>query len=424
MTSPAEKDRLVAQAETLLAKPGATQRTVARELGVAQSSLCEWMKQVTGAPAVDPNQLSIEPEGVTDNGRELTITDSPRIRSAVEPTGDDHDRAIALLKERNYDPALYVVDKIVTSRWGNDDNPNSQDKVWARRKDLVLTLPGYDEFEPYEFGQIEEYSEHQVAFIPDLHAPFVNWPAFGAVLDMLNTERPEKIVILGDAGDHTNLSAHRTHPRFAATLNATNQRIADNFRLIREACPEAVIEFLPGNHDDRILYYSREVGGELAGVRPPKVWPDEDDPVESLSYRTLYGLDKLGISLVDEDWKLAHLEITPELTAQHGYLTGPNSEKKMLEKEGRSQVHGHTHHGSVVYRTRHNPLDIRVVLDCGTLSQVDSRGLGYAPKPDWTPGMGWAHVWDDGLFQVSFIPFVKDKLLTPWGAAYDGQEVQ
>lgn len=415
----AEKRRIVEEAEGLLREPGATQRTVATQLGVSQSGLCEWMK----AAGVESPQTpgGPEPAGVSDNGAEVIITDRPG--SAKEPQELDEDKALKLLAKRGYKTDLYVVDKIVTSEWGNPDAPMFQDKVWARRKDLVLTLPGYDDFTPFPYGQIEEYQDHSVAFIPDLHAPFVNWRAFAAVLDLLHAEQPEHIVILGDAGDHTNLSKHRTHPRFAASLNETNQRIADNFRLIREACPTAVIDFIPGNHDDRILYYSREVGGELSGVKPPKVWPEEDDPIESLSYRNIYGLDKLGITLVNEDWQLASLEVTPELTAQHGYLTGNNSEKKMLEKEGRSQVHGHTHHGSVVYRTKHNPLDIRVVLDCGTLSEVKPDGLGYTPKPDWTPGMGWAQVWEGGLFQVSFIPFVQDKLLTPWGAAFDGREL-
>lgn len=415
----ANKRRIIEQAGRLLAQPGATQRSVAADLGVGQSTLCEWLRadgiKINGNPESGP-----EPAGVSDMGDHVIVTSD--VRAHEEP--EEKDKAEALLEKRGYHVDKYVVDKIVTSEWGNPDEPLFQDKVWARRKDLVLTLPGYEDFKPFEFGQIEEYAEHRVAFIPDMHAPFVNWRAFGAVLDFLRNEEPERVVILGDAGDHTNLSKHRTHPRFAATLNETNQRIADNFRLIREACPIAKIDFIPGNHDDRILYYSREVGGELAGFKNPKVWPGEPDPVESLSYRNIYGLDKLGITLVNEDWQLAALEITPELTAQHGYLTGPNSEKKMLEKEGRSQVHGHTHHGSVVYRTRHNPLDIRVVMDCGTLSQVAPDGLGYAPKPDWTPGMGWANVWEDGLFSVNFIPFVKDKLLTPWGAAFDGKEVE
>lgn len=409
---------LVQRAKELIGG-GMSQRQAAAEVGMPQATLSETLKREGFDTPITPS--GPEPASVADTGDEIVITD--HAQAVAHGQADDEDKAIGLLKKRGYNPDFYVVDKIVTSEWGNPDAPLFQDKVWARRKDLVLTLPGYDDFTSFDYKSVETFSDHRVAFIPDLHAPFVNWRAFGAVLTFLAAEQPERIIILGDAGDHTRLSKHKTHPRFNALLNETNQRIADNFRLIREACPDAQIEFIPGNHDDRILYYSREVGGELAGVKPPKVWPGEPDPIESLSYRNIYGLDKLGITLVDEDWQLASLEVTPELTAQHGYLTGPNSEKKMLEKEGRSQVHGHTHHGSVVYRTKHNPLDIRVVLDCGTLSEVAPDGLGYAPKPDWTPGMGWTHVWESGLFQCSFIPFVNDKLLTPWGVAFDGKEV-
>lgn len=414
----AEKRAIIERAEKMLAEPGASQRTVADRLPISQSTLCEWLREAgvedSGRPKGGP-----EPAGVTESGGQITITDSPRSSDPRQETAGD--QAEALMRKRGYDPDLYVVEKVVTSEWGNPDEPMFQDKVWARRKDSCIILPDFKDFEPFEYGQVPVAGDRRVALVPDLHAPFENELAVGAVLDFLYAEEPEEVVFLGDAGDHTRLSKHRTHPRFNAMLNDTNDRIAQNFRRFREAVPQARMVFNPGNHDDRILYYSREVGGELAEVRPGKLFEDEAEPNPSLGYRELYRLDDLGIELVDEDWKLAEHRIAPELSARHGYLTGNNSERKLLETHGRSQVHAHDHRGTITYRTKHDPLDIRVAMSCGTLSQVLPDGLGYQPDPDWTPGMGWAHVWEDGLFQLSFLPFVQNKLLTPWGMAFEGR---
>lgn len=416
--SPEEVAAQVARAKSLM-NQGFSQRKAAAEAGVPQATLSETLKRERWTPSATP-AASPDPAGVERTQDGVTIT-SPVAEKPSSPP--DQRTGEELLRKHGYDPEEYVITSVRVSEWGNPDSPMFQHRVNARRKNSFLILPdfGKGDFTPFEYGQIEEAAGKRVALIPDLHAPFENEVAVGAVLDFLNAEQPDEVVFLGDAGDHTRLSKHRTHPRFNAMLNDTNDRIAQNFRRFREACEQAKMVFIPGNHDDRILYYSREVGGELAEVRPGKLFDEEDEPNSSLGYRELYRLDDLGIELVDEDWKLAEYRIAPELSGRHGYLTGNNSERKLLETHGRSQVHAHDHRGTITYRTKHDPLDIRVVMSCGTLSQVEPDGLGYQPDPDWTPGMGWCNVWDDGLFHLSFMPFVDNKLLTPWGMAFEGR---
>lgn len=413
----AEKRAIIAQAEKMLTEPGATQRTVAAKLGIGQSTLCEWLR----ASGVENSgrEVGALPAGVERKGDDVTITSPARETPVAAP---DQRTAEELLRKHGYDPEEYVVTSVRVSEWGNPDSPMFQHRVNATRKDNMLVIPDLGNFTPWEYGQIEEYAPRQVALIPDLHAPYHDEEALRAVCDLLAVEQPAQIIFLGDVADNSVLSKHRTHRRFNAMVNETNDAVVANFRRVREACPDAQIIFLPGNHDARVLYYAQDMAPEFDAVRPGRL-PEEDAPPEpSLGFRQLWRLDELGIELVDEDWKLAQFGITPELTARHGYLTGNNSERKLLEKHGRSQVHGHDHRGSLTYRTKHDPLDIRVAMSCGTLSEVKPDGLGYEPDPDWTPGMGWCQVWDDGLFQLSFLPYVKDKLLTPWGAAYEGKE--
>lgn len=411
--TPQQKATLVTEARAQLAA-GLTQRSVAADLGVGQSSLNEWLK-TADADRGEPDDLRAF---VETNDSEATIGTAPQktIPQANLITGE------ALLKEHGFDPDEWILTTIRASKWGKPEEPMFQLRVNAKRRDSLVIIPDLSGFEPWAYGQIEDYAERAVAIVPDIHAPFENSPLVRAGCDLIAEEQPAEVVILGDAADVSFLSKHRTHRRFITDLNRTNDAVVGNFRHIREAAPNARIIFIPGNHDARLLYYTQDLAPEFVGVRPGKLHPDAPEPEESLGFRSLWQLDALGIELVDEDWKLATHQVTSELTARHGYLTGNNSERKLLEHHGRSQIHGHDHRATITYRTKHDPLDIRVAMSAGTWSQVEPDGLGYAPDPDWTPGTGWAQVWEDGLFQLSFMPFIKNKLLTPWGAAYEGSE--
>lgn len=404
----------VQQAKTLI-EGGMSQRKAARAVGIAQSTLSEALKREGFEPPTAPQ--GPDPAGVMREGTDVTIT-TPAREAPVEPP--DQRTGEELLRKHGYDPAEYVITSVRVSEWGNPESLMFQHRVNATRKDNMLVIPDLGkDFVPWEYGQIEEYSERRVALIPDLHAPYHDEAALRAVCELLAAERPEQVIFLGDVADFSILSRHRTHHRFAADINTTNQAVTDNFRRVREAVPNAQIIFLPGNHDARLLYAVQDTVPELARVSAACL-PGETKHERPLGFEALWRLRELGIELVDEDWKLAYFAVTPELDARHGYLTGNNSERKLLEKHGRSQVHGHTHRGSLTYRTKHDPLDIRVSMDCGTLSEIKRDGIGYEPAPDWTPGIGWVHIWSDGLFQLSFLPFIKHKLLTPWGVVYAG----
>lgn len=403
----------ITQAKQLI-EGGMSQRKAAAEVGIPQATLSEALKR----EGYEPPKTSAgpDPAGITKTDTDASITSKP----LADPRGVTPDQ---LLEKHGLDPEDWIVTSIRVSEWGKIDEPMFQLRVNATRRDGFVVIPTFgDDFTPWEYGQVEEYAARQVALIPDLHAPFHDESALAAVCDLLADERPDQVIFLGDVADFSMLSKHRTHRRFGALVNETNNVVVTNFRRVREAVPDAQIVLLPGNHDDRLLYAVQDAIPELSHTTPGRLPGDPDVLPDALGFRTLWRLDELGIELVDEDWKLAQYGITPELSARHGYLTGNNSERKLLEKHGRSQVHGHDHRGSLIYRTKHDPLDIRVAMSCGTLSEVKPDGLGYEPDPDWTPGMGWCQVWDDGLFQLSFLPYVKNKLLTPWGAAYEGKE--
>lgn len=405
--TPTQKRAILAQAVEQLGRPGETQRTVAARLGIGQSTLCTWLKETSASPPTEENVRYIEtgPDG------SIAAGSSPTKGSVPSPA--------TVLAEHGIDIDDVEVVSVRASRWGNPDDPNFQLRVNAIRKadllqQVTVSLP--DEV----FG-VEEFSHGSVAFIGDQHIPYMSAAWESAVLSYLRAEQPQLIVFLGDLGDYSIISRHRTHPRFAAAVNETNTGVVEHIARVRRACPDSQIVLLKGNHDARIEYALQDYKPELYGIAPGAL-PGETEEIPALNFRRLWQLDKLGVELVDEDWKLGEYRVAPELSARHGYLTGNNSERKLLETHGRSQVHGHDHRGSVIYRTKHDPLDIRVAMSCGTGAQVKPDGLGYQPDPDWTPGIGVGHVWDDGMFVLNFAPFINNQLLLPGGMRFESQE--
>jgi hypothetical protein len=332
-----------------------------------------------------------------------------------------------VLESHGLDPDEYIELSVRITDGGTEDKPVSWVRVNARKKTEFLRLPDLGSFEPRKFKHAQEsddnfFAHGNVAFLADPHCPFMDEPCFRATLAYLEQEQPGLVVHLGDAGNHGHLSKHRAHPRFAELSNETIDAVTRYFYDTVNAAPDAEHIFLPGNHDDRILYYMRDYAEKLSGVRPGRLPDENEDPEEAITLKRLYRLDDLGIKIIDQDWKLASYPIVRELSARHGYLTGNSAERKLMETHGRSQVHGHLHRGEIVYRTKHDPLDIRVAMSVPTLAQVKNDGLGYRPDPDWTPGIGVAYIWDDERFVVNIAPFIDNELLLPDGRRFSGEE--
>jgi Calcineurin-like phosphoesterase len=413
--APASSTSPAVEAALKLIEGGETVRGAAIKSGANRSTVRHHMRRrgITGEGGSTPKKPTESREFTTQPDGSVTAC-------ALGKTPED------VLTDHGMDPDEYVILSVRITD-GGPSPEQSWVRVNCRKKNEFLQVPDLGAFQPRELVDNFETDEHHfasgnVAFLADPHCPFMDEACFTAVLSYLEHEQPQLVVHLGDAGNHGHLSKHRTHPRFAEVSNHTLDAIGRYFFDCVEAAPDAEHIFLPGNHDARILYYMQDYAEKLAGIRPARLPHETEDPEQCITLRRLYRLDEMGIKFIDEDWKLASYPIVRELSARHGYLTGNNAERKLMETHGRSQVHGHLHRGEIVYRTKHDPVDIRVAMSVPTLAQVKSDGLGYQPEPDWTPGIGVAYVWDDERFVVSIAPFIENELLLPDGRRFSGKE--
>lgn len=414
MNDSTQTQRKVARVQELI-RAGESQREACRHAGIPHPTYRYHAKK-QGLPGPAPsNPVSVETAGADDKSAS----------SGTLPTAITEEE---LLRKHGIDPDDVVIQSGRATEWGQADSPNHHLRVNYERKDSMYILPDPAGWTPppkpdgWDRDDYATIGGTSFAFLTDQHLPYINRPLERAVLRYCEEECPGLIVVGGDLGDYGVLSSHRSHPRYKAMVSHTHDEITAFLWRLRVKNPDAKIVVLQGNHDARLPNLFEDKVPELVGLRPGALPTDEEEPGCVYGFRQLWRLDELGIQLVDEDWKLGKFPIAQELTARHGHFTGASSEKKGMEKYGRSQLHGHTHTAQMLYRTKHDPLDIRVSVSSPVMAQVEEDGLGYEPEPDWTPGITTGYVWEDGDFVLNIAPFINNHLLLPSGWRISGEE--
>lgn len=320
-----------------------------------------------------------------------------------------------LLRAHGMDPDDWEVVSVRTSRWGDPESPSEQLRVNAIRADSLLREAEMANWTPPPAPTAPDFGDRSLVICGDHHAPHHDKGLHDAFLSYLADERPDQGIILGDLADYSDISRHRSTKGFAQSVNTCNDAVVGILMDYREASPETRWTVLRGNHDDRLEYALLDYKPELYGVRPGIM--ESGDEVSSLSLRRLWHLDDLSINLVDEEWNRAKFAITDSFTARHGYMVSEGTGKQMLTKHSNSQAQGHSHRMRFTYRTKHDPIDTKVAIECGTMAEIRD-GLGYADEPDWQQGFVTGYAWDDGDFAVAPAVYIRDRILLPDGRRF------
>lgn len=395
-----------AAVEKLIREPNTyrTNSEIAATVGVSRSAV-DRVRQALRRHGGRPVPPGATPPGVQrhDDGS-ATVNSDPTTQPIWTPE--------SILEAHGMNPAEWIVVRARGNRWGDVENPYHQLRVDAVPVS-ALVVPAQEWAGEMAAPRVDyDLGEESLIFVADHHVPHFDSGLHSCIQQFLHDERPQRGYLLGDIMDFTSFSRHRPRSGWIEDVNVAIQSAHDLLREYREASPQTVWRMLRGNHDDRLEHklIDQQVG-PVDGIRAA------DDMVPALSLRRLLGLDGLAIELVDEDWDTAQLEVTPTLTAMHGEYLGPNAGRKTLDKHTRSQIYGHGHKAEMIFRTRHDPIDTRVAVQCPTAADI-SGGLGYERHPDWQQGIVTGYVWEDGDFALAINPYVSGKLLMPDGRRY------
>lgn len=210
----------------------------------------------------------------------------------------------------------------------------------------------------------------KIIVLGDVHFPFQHGKALAHAMQIIEKEKPDIVVQIGDLYDQYSAS------KFPRSLNLYTPKA--EFELAREggikmwadvhaAAPKAECFQLTGNHDVR------------AAKRIMEAWPAGEHLIEPVM-RQLFTFD--GVKTIYDPTE--ELQIGSILFI-HGYLGQLGAHRDYNQS---NVVCGHTHRGSVAYRAIAEKTLWE--LNVGLLGDPYSKALSYRPQKihNWTLGIG------------------------------------
>ncbi|NJK31816.1 MAG: hypothetical protein HC927_05005 [Deltaproteobacteria bacterium] len=238
----------------------------------------------------------------------------------------------------------------------------------------------------------------------DIHTPVHDESAVTMALEVIKHVKPKYVVQIGDLGEFASISDHKRlrgqSRNFAEELYGAYDMAERIRQTAVDANPEAQCWLTEGNHDARVE--------KLVGTDLPEF-------VDLHELDLLHQLTRRGWSCVP--WNVP-LHVNDNLILIHeGAATLTSSNVKAL---GRSKIYGHTHRAGVVYAGQEfGTLHLGMMV--GYLGDKHKMVVrGYKALPDYIHGVGLVSFGPEGLFQASFVPFVRKKTDGALWACIDG----
>jgi hypothetical protein len=405
------RDRLLAELDI-----HGTAERIAKAHGLSGSTIRKAMQR-QGIPR-QPNGVNLHAEApsgkaeVTRDGDDLTVS---------LPPGADLGDLDALLRARGLDPAEWVVERVTVNEWealayGGGPDGEARTVTLHQLKAHLLHRTGVvrpamevRERPTPSPTTLPGRASQLVVVMGDQQAPYFDPELHQAVLRFLHEVEPDRVVLTGDTMDFPTISRHQDRRNWSATA----QECVDSaFRLLsdyRDAAPDAAMVKLRGNHDWRL---EAELMGraERMAYLAPALRPGEEREPHLYSVTRLLWLRELHIDLAGvegEDWRFGEVQLLPGVTVTHE----PPNEKNGL-RLARTNLAGHTHHQAIrrwtSYTDTGDPV-VHQVVEVGCLCRT-REGLGYAPRPDWQPGLATVTIHDDGEHEVELAEWRNGRL--------------
>lgn len=389
----------------------------ARAMGVNRATLQHWSTKhgVFGTSKFDRHvgtrQSTPEPTG--EDWATVTLPAHPKRAESRTPE--------QVLRDHGLDPDLWDVSTYADNYWqGNDgDGPTqlTQSKVTAKRRTPAgMVLPPRTDAPLRKAPRAARATTTKpllIALPSDVHAPHQDTDLEACWLSWLETNRPGRIVNLGDIVNLAKPSRHR------ANLHAKhNDTPEDCFhaanawwrRTIEAAGPLVQCDQLPGNHDLRASIACMERLPDLYDTRRP----GEQHPWHDLEY--MLGLDKLGVTYHRPagEYHASEIQLAKGLSVTHGAAAGPmgGAVKDAPRFEG-SRIVGHDHKSAVTHTVRYRDGEPRVHVNvsAGTMSRRD---LGYQANPDAQQGFATVTLHANGQWNVELARFDSRRKTLHW----------
>lgn len=236
--------------------------------------------------------------------------------------------------------------------------------------------------------------------------------ALEVALSIVKDLRPDRVILLGDNLDLPELSKYRLSPAFQLTTQETINRATLLCAQLRSVAPTAQIQWLAGNHEERMVNYVLDNSKATFGLRrggTPDNWP-------VLSVPFLCRFDEFEIEYIP-GYPAGHLWVNENLKIIHGtkHKSNGSTAHMYLGTEKCSVIYGHIHRREWAERTRDDWDGAKTIMAAspGCLAKIDGSvpstkgGIDLDGRPmtvveDWQQGIGVVTFQDHGDHQFFY----------------------
>ncbi len=241
--------------------------------------------------------------------------------------------------------------------------------------------------------------------------------AIDLFLAMVKDTKPDLIVLVGDNLDLPEMGKYRLSPAFQRTTQAAIDYATELMFRIRAAAPDASIQWLAGNHEERLVNYLLDNAAAAFGLRQgsrPDGWP-------VLSVPFLCRLDESNVTYI-EGYPANDFWVNERLRIIHGnkVKSSGSTAHEYLRSEKSSVIYGHIHRREWAEKTFKKWDGAKTIMAAspGTLAKVDGAvpstkgGIDLHGRPltvveDWQQGIAIVTYEDTGEHRFFYeqIPF-------------------
>lgn len=218
-------------------------------------------------------------------------------------------------------------------------------------------------------------SYKKIICLPDIHFPFVNHDAMTMVYYLIEKEKPDVVIQLGDLYD---LYSFSRFPRSLniytpkAEWNLAREMAVEMWRKIKEIVPNAECFQLRGNHDIR------------AEARTQERVPETSHLLDEATQRAFSFDGVTTIMCPQEEFFISDIAFI------HGHYSGMGKHRDYMRM---NVVHGHDHNQYVVQKPVWNEqMQVKTIweMSCGLLGDPFSAALSYRAQRihNWITGIG------------------------------------
>ena len=227
--------------------------------------------------------------------------------------------------------------------------------------------------------------------------------------------RPDRIIMVGDNLDFPEFGKYRLSPAYAITTQASIDRATTLCAELRAAAPEALIDWISGNHEERLVNFILDNAKVSFGLRrgnTPDSWP-------CLSVPYLCRFNDYGVNYV-AGYPAGQVWINQRLKVIHGNKVRSNGSTAhaYLNDSKVSVIYGHIHRREWAERSREDWDGAKTIMAAspGTLARCDGAvpstkgGMDLDGRPmtiveDWQQGLAVVSYEDgEGAFWYEQIP--------------------